>query len=75
MERLYLSAEEVSEALGVSVAYAYKVIRTMNDELKARGYLTIAGKVSAKYFSEKVYGYGDLEEGGKRNASISRYKN
>ena len=31
--RMYLTAEEVAEILGVSKAYAYKVIRNLNDEL------------------------------------------
>lgn len=28
----------------------------MNDELDKRGFLTIAGRVSRKYFEEKLYG-------------------
>jgi hypothetical protein len=37
MRKMYLSAEEVSTALGVSVGYADKVIRSMNDELGKDG--------------------------------------
>jgi hypothetical protein len=74
MRKMYLSAEEVSAALGVSVGYAYKVIRSMNDELGKEGYMTIAGKVSAKYFEEKVYGFNEMI-GGDEDAGIPRYKN
>jgi hypothetical protein len=74
MRKMYLSAEEVSAALSVSVGYAYKVIRSMNDELSKDGYLTIAGKVSAKYFGERIYGFDELM-GGDEDASISRYQN
>ena len=36
MEKLFLSAEEVAEVMGISTAYAYKVIQRMNKELKKR---------------------------------------
>ncbi len=29
---------------------------TLNEELKAKGYRTICGKVPTKYFEEKFYG-------------------
>ncbi len=54
--RMYLTAEEVAEILGVSKAY-YKVIRNLNDELEIKGYVVISGKVSTKYFREKFYGF------------------
>jgi hypothetical protein len=31
-------------------------MRTLNDELKKRGFLTTRGKVSRKFFMEKYYG-------------------
>lgn len=55
-ENIFVSAEEVSEILGVSKPYAYKLIKQLNDELKSKGFLTIAGKVSRRYFEEKFYG-------------------
>ena len=44
--------------LGVSASYAYKVIRRLNDELKAKGFVTIAGRINRQYFNERVYGPG-----------------
>ena len=41
----YLTAAEVAETVGVSTAKAYGLIREMNAELKAAGYITIAGKI------------------------------
>lgn len=35
---------------------AYKLIRQMNEELEAKGFITIAGRVSRKYYEEKFYG-------------------
>ncbi len=42
----------------MSMAYAYKVVRTLNAELKQQGYSVIRGKVSRKYFEKKYY-YSD----------------
>lgn len=57
MKKQYVDAREVSEALGVSEGKAYQVIRMLNKELKAQGYITIAGKCSRKYFEQHFYGY------------------
>lgn len=54
--KILLTAEEVSKILGVSKPHAYKLIKGLNNELKSRGYITVAGKISRKYFEEKVYG-------------------
>ena len=56
----FLDANEVAEALSVSRSTAYRVIKRLNDELNGRGYLTVAGKVSKKYFAERFYGGEDL---------------
>lgn len=48
-KKLYYTANEVSEILGISVSHAYKVIREANEELKAKGYFVRAGRVSRKY--------------------------
>ena len=48
--------EEAAEMLGISTGYAYKIIRGLNEELKAKGFRTICGKVPTKYFEEKFYG-------------------
>ena len=50
-----MNAKEVASYLGVSESKAYKVIQKLNSELKANGYITIAGKVSRAYFEEKIY--------------------
>ena len=49
-KKMYVTATEAAELLGVSNGYAYKIIRGLNDELKAKGYRTISGKVPTKYF-------------------------
>lgn len=54
VENTFIRANEVADILGVSKSYAYKVIRTLNEQLKKQGYLTITGRVSKQYFLEKV---------------------
>ena len=58
MENKFMRVEEVAAELGVSASYAYKVIRRLNDELKAKGFVTIAGRINRQYFNERVYGLG-----------------
>ena len=54
--QIFMRVNEVAEELGVSVPYAYKLIRQLNEELKAKGFLTIAGRVNRQYFNERFYG-------------------
>lgn len=57
MSKQYLTAQEVSEIMGISSGHAYKVIKGLNEELKAAGYLVVAGKVPTAYFKKKYYGF------------------
>ncbi|MBZ4655611.1 MAG: hypothetical protein PWP75_1102 [Caldanaerobacter sp.] len=50
----FLTAEEVAEILGVSLSTAYRIIKRLNEELKAQGFITVAGKISKRYFEQKV---------------------
>lgn len=56
MRAQFITAAEVEKALGVSRSKAYQIIRTLNRELKAMGYITIAGKCPIQYFQRKFYG-------------------
>lgn len=62
--KIFLTAEELAEMLGVSKAHAYKIIRQMNGELKKDGYITIAGKVPTNYFKQRWYGYSEVQNEG-----------
>ena len=57
--QLFVKAEEVARELGISKPYAYKLVREMNEELKQKGFITIPGRVSRRYFEEKFYGLRD----------------
>lgn len=60
-KELFVRAEEVARELGISKPYAYKLVREMNEELKKKGFLTIPGRVSRRYFEEKFYGLRDRQ--------------
>ncbi len=55
-DTLFIETKEIAKELGVSQSYAYKLVREMNAELKKKGFMTIAGRVSRQYFKEKFYG-------------------
>lgn len=54
-DKKFLVANDVAVILNVSRSTAYRIIRRLNEDLKKSGKITIAGKVSAKYFYENVY--------------------
>lgn len=68
--KMFMRVEEVAEEIGVSVPYAYKLIRQLNKELKATGCVTIAGRIDRKFFHEKFYSTKTNTERGQGNGSI-----
>ena len=42
--------------MGISVPMAYKIIRRLNDELVAPGYIIVSGRISRSYFEKKISG-------------------
>ena len=65
---LFMRVSEVAQELDVSESYAYKLVREMNEELKAMGCITIQGRLDRKYFHEKIYGTRDVKE--ENNGSV-----
>lgn len=57
-KKIYYTAEEISEMLGISMGTSYRIIRNLNKDLKLKGFIVIAGKLPIKYFEEKYYGLG-----------------
>lgn len=62
MENRFIRADDVAQELNVSKPYAYKLIRKLNEELKAKGFITIVGRVNRQYFYERLYGVGKEKE-------------
>ena len=61
-EQITAIADDVAQELNVSKPYAYKLIRKLNEELNAKGFITIAGRVNRQYFYERLYGAGKEKE-------------
>ena len=53
--KMFMRVEDVAEEMGVSVSYAYKLIRKLNKELQSTGCITIPGRIDRKFFQEKFY--------------------
>lgn len=49
----FFTKDEVGELLGVAESTAYKVIRTLNEELKAKGFMVQRGRIPSRYFIER----------------------
>lgn len=56
MTRQLYTAKDIQELLGVSESSAYKFIRVMNQELAAKGFLTVRGKIPKAYVQERFFG-------------------
>lgn len=51
----FYRVEDVMKILEVKETKAYEIIRNLNKELEKQGKITVAGRVSAKYFNERIY--------------------
>lgn len=63
MENKFIRADDVAQELSVSKPYAYKLIRKLNEELKAQKFITIAGRVNCQYI-ETVNGSASQQNSG-----------
>ncbi len=50
----FMRVDEVAKELSVSKSYAYKLIRKLNKELGAMGYMTVTGRINRNFFLKKV---------------------
>lgn len=51
----YVRVEEIAALCECSISHAYKLMKQLNDELEAQGFITTAGRVSRKYLMERLY--------------------
>ena len=54
-QKQVLNVHDVMEALEVSESKAYGIIKKLNQELEAQGFVTTSGRVSRKYLMERLY--------------------
>ena len=63
--KYFYDVKDVMNILCVGETYAYKAIKTLNKELEESGYLTVKGRVNAKYFNERyMFDGNDVGEEG-----------
>ena len=48
-----MSADEVAQELNCSKSHAYKLVKAMNKELSAQGYITMAGRIPKVFWAKK----------------------
>ena len=51
----FYTANDVAVILGVSRATAYRIIDDLNRQLEKMKKITLRGKISKKYFNERLY--------------------
>lgn len=49
-----IRVKEAAARLGCSERKAYEILHKLNDELKEKGYITIAGRVPRSYFEKSA---------------------
>ena len=54
-EKRFLSATDVAEVMECSKSKSYEIIRKLNSELEEKGFVTLHGRINAKYFYERIY--------------------
>ena len=52
---MFIKAKEIMEILDVGKTTAYCIINELNNSLQKKGYRTLSGKTSRKYFFETYY--------------------
>ena len=65
----FISVAEIQKVLEVSESKAYRIVRSLNSELKKEGFLVLPGKVSRQYFNERFYGVPE-NKGGDKDGSL-----
>lgn len=50
-----MNVDDVAQELGVSKQKGYRIIRQLNEELAAAGYMTVWAEVPRTYWSERFY--------------------
>lgn len=60
MRKVYYTAQEVADMLGISRGHAYRIVKKLNEELSEKGFIIIAGKIPKKYLEEHYYGMGEI---------------
>lgn len=64
VQRDYYNVDQVTEIIGMSKPFCYKLVQKLNKELEAKGHITFPGKVPKKYLEERLYCGSEAISGG-----------
>lgn len=56
MTKQFYKAKDLAELLDISESKSYQLIRRMNEELEAKGFIVCRGRVSVAYVQERLFG-------------------
>lgn len=60
-ENRFMRVDNVAKELDVSNSHAYRIMKALNDELEAKGYMVVSGRVNRAFFMKK-FCYKEEEE-------------
>lgn len=66
MEGMFVKADEIATDLGLSRSSAYEIIKKLNQELREKGYMTISGRVSRRFYEERFYALSQCRGGDRK---------
>ncbi|MBQ3115285.1 MAG: hypothetical protein IJC06_04115 [Clostridia bacterium] len=70
VQRDYYDVDEVTALIGMSKSFCYKLVQTLNKELKEKGCIVFPGKVPKKYLQERLYCGQDLISTGGESGAV-----
>lgn len=61
IQREYYTVQQVTELIGMSKSFCYKLVQKLNKELENKGCITFPGKIPIKYLQERLYGGNEMD--------------
>jgi len=58
MKKWFYEYNDVMRIMNVKEGKAYEIIRSLNVELKEKGFYVLQGKINKDYFEQRFYGKG-----------------
>ncbi|MDD3220155.1 MAG: hypothetical protein PHC41_16210 [Lachnospiraceae bacterium] len=60
--KMFLSVEDIAVILDLSVSKTYKIVKSLNEDLKSKKYMPIAGRIPIRYLEDRIYGLEHAEQ-------------
>ena len=53
-ENRFMRVDDVAKELDISNSHAYRIMKALNDELEAMGYMVVSGRVNRAFLMKKL---------------------